>query len=252
MLFANLFKSASQAISNNSPAILTGIGMAGVFTTAALAVKATPEALRRIWDAETEHDRDISTLEKVQLVWPLYVPAVAVGVSSSVCILMSNRISSRRTAVALGALSISENSYREYREKTRAVVGEKQETKIREEIAQDQVTKKIPLGSLTHLPPGKSLCLDAFSGRVFMSDYETLRKAQNDVNQMIIHEDGAALNEFYFRVGLEGLSIGQELGWNTDHMLELQLTSCLVENGEPAIHVAFQYDPSIDYDHPFR
>lgn len=252
MSFLDIAKTVRTAVQDNSPAILTGLGIASVFTTPFLAVKATPEALRRIWDAETEHNRDISTLEKVKLVWPLYIPAAAAAASGTACILLSNRISSRRTAVALGALSISENSYREYRDKTRVVVGEKQEKKIREEIAQDHVNAKLEELTTTVRPQGKQLCLDAFTQRVFLSDYETLRKAQNDVNQTCLHEGGVALNEFYSRLDLEPIPMGYDLGWNTDQMLELELTSCLVENGEPAIHVAFHRDPSINYDAPFR
>lgn len=252
MSFGTVVRTAKNALTDNSPAILTGLGVAGVFTTAALAVKVTPEALRRIWDAESEHNRDISTLEKVRLVWPLYMPAAAVGVSSSVCILMSNRISSRRLAVAMGALTISENSYREYQEKTKTVVGEKQEKKIREEIAQDHIDEALKARGQIVIPQQKQLCVDAFTGRIFFSDHETLRKAQNDVNQMAIHENGVALNEFYSRIGLEGIPIGYDLGWPTDDLLELELTSCLVENGDPAIHVGFHRDPVMDYDRPFR
>ena len=252
MSFGTVVQTAKNALTDNSPAILTGLGIASVFTTAVLAVKATPEALRRVWDAESEHNRDISTLEKVKLVWPLYVPAATVAISGSVCILMSNRISSKRTAVALGALSISENSYREYRDKTRTVVGEKQENKIREEIAQDQVTREVAAKGTIIVPPQKQLCVDAFTGRIFFSDHETLRKAQNDVNQMCIHENGVALNEFYDRIGLDGIPIGYELGWPTDDLMDLKLTSCLVENGDPAIHVAFHRDPVMDFDRPFR
>ena len=252
MSFGNIVATAKNALADNSPAILTGLGVASVFTTAFLAVKATPEALRRVWDAESEHNRNISTLEKVKLVWPLYAPAVVIGASGTVCILMSNRISSRRTAVAMGALTISENSYREYREKTRAVAGEKQEKQIREEIAQDHVDKAIKSNGQIVIPPQKQLCVDGFTGRIFFSDHETLRKAQNDVNQMAIHENGVALNEFYTRIGLDAIPIGYEVGWSTDDLLELDLTSCLVDNGDPAIHVGFHRDPVMDYDHPFR
>ena len=252
MSFGTVVRTAKNAIADNSPAILTGLGVAGVFTTAILAVKATPEALRRIWDAESEHNRNISNLEKVKLVWPLYVPATTMAVSSSVCILMSNRISSRRLAVAMGALTISENSYREYQEKTKAVVGEKQENKIREEIAQDHVDAAIKARGVMAIPEGRQLCVDGFTGRVFFSDYQTLRAAQNDVNQMAIHENGVCLNEFYRRIGLEGVPMGIELGWPTDDLLELKLTSCLVESGEPAIHVGFRNDPIMDFDRPFR
>lgn len=252
MSFGTVVRTAKNALADNSPAILTGLGVASVFTTAALAVKVTPEALRRIWDAESEHNRDISTLEKLRLVWPLYTPAVVTGVTGTVCIIMSNRISSRRLAVAMGALTISENSYREYQEKTKAVVGEKQENKIREEIAQDHVDKAIKGRGTMVIPEGRQLCVDGFTGRIFFSDYQSLRAAQNDVNQMAIHENGVCLNEFYHRIGLEGVPMGIELGWPTDDLLELKLTSCLVESGEPAIHVGFRSDPIMDFDHPFR
>ena len=252
MSFGTVVRTAKNAITDNSPAILTGLGVASIFTTAVLAVKATPEALRRIWDAESEHARDISTFEKVKIVWPLYVPAVATGVTGTVCVIMSNRISSRRLAVAMGALTISENSYREYQEKTKLVAGEKKEQQIREEIAQDHVNQALQDKGSMVLPPNKHLCVDAFSGRVFFSDYETLRKAQNDVNQMAIHEYGVSLNEFYTRVGLEAIPLGIDLGWSSDDLLELVLTPCLVENGDPAIHVGFHRDPVIDYNRPFR
>lgn len=252
MSFGTVVRTAKNAIADNSPAILTGLGVASIFTTAVLAVKVTPEAIRRIWDAETEHNRNISTVEKVKLVWPLYVPATATAISGAAFILLSNRISSRRTAVAMGALTISENSYREYREKTRSVVGEKKENEIREEIAQDQVNRRLTTSGQVVIPPNKQLCVDAFTGRIFFSDHETLRKAQNDVNQMAIHENGVALNEFYHQIGLDDIPIGYDLGWTTDDLLELKLTSCLVENGDPAIHVAFTRDPVIDYDRPFR
>lgn len=252
MSFVTVVRAAKNAVADNAPAILTGIGVASVFTTAFFAVKATPEALRRIWDAESELGRDISPTEKVRIVWPLYVPAAVTGASGVVCIIMSNRISSRRAAVAMGALTISENSYREYREKTKSVVGEKQENKIREEIAQDQVDREVAAYGSIAVPPLKQLCVDAFTGRIFFSDTETLRRAQNNVNQMALHENGVALNEFYSQLGLSGIPMGYDLGWTTDDLLELKLTPCLVENGDPAIHVAFQRDPVIDYDRPFR
>lgn len=250
MSIADIAKNARTLVRDNSPALLTGFGVAGVFVTSYLGIKATPEALRRIWEAESEHERRITNVEKAKLVWPLYVPAAISAATSVTCILAANSISSRRTAVALGALSVSETSYKEYREKTREVVGEKEEQKIRHEIAQDHVNKINP--ALYNVEPGKMLCLDDFSQRVFLSDYEALRKAQNDANQMCLHEDGVALNEFYHLVGLKGLSIGYDLGWNTDEMLDLDLDSCLLENGEPAIHVKFKHQPKHDYDRIWR
>ena len=51
---SNAIQTIGNYLSKNSPQILTGVGAAGVLGTAVLAVRATPKALRDIWDAESE------------------------------------------------------------------------------------------------------------------------------------------------------------------------------------------------------
>jgi len=251
-MIAEIARNARALIQDNSPAILTGLGIAGVFTTTILAVKATPEALRRVWDAETEHNRDISRWEKAKLVWPLYVPAATSAVTTTVCIFGANQISSKRTAVAMSALSISESSYREYREKTKHVVGDKREAQIRTEIAQDDIVAH-PNTTLIVSNDTKMACYDKISGRYFESDYEALRKAENDVNQRALHEDAASLNDFYSRLGIPTIEIGDELGWNPDYFCTLVLTPVMDDlSKKPVVHISFEYPPKLNYDRIWR
>ena len=49
---AALFKNVKMVLSNHSPEILTGLGIAGMITTTILAVSATPKALDLIAEAE--------------------------------------------------------------------------------------------------------------------------------------------------------------------------------------------------------
>ena len=52
-----LLKTAKKTLSKHSPEILTGIGIAGMITTTALAVKATPKALELI-EMEKKHQNE--------------------------------------------------------------------------------------------------------------------------------------------------------------------------------------------------
>ena len=44
----NAWRSLRKTVQKHSPEILTGIGIAGMIATAAIAVKATPKALRKM------------------------------------------------------------------------------------------------------------------------------------------------------------------------------------------------------------
>ncbi len=74
MTFHELVKKSEKPITDNSPAILTAIGVTGTLTTAYLTGKATFKAAE-ILQAEFEEYRPCTTKEKAQFVWKLYIPA---------------------------------------------------------------------------------------------------------------------------------------------------------------------------------
>lgn len=53
---ANTLKSLQKTMRKHSPAILTGIGIAGMAAAAVMAVRATPKALRMVDDREIEDE----------------------------------------------------------------------------------------------------------------------------------------------------------------------------------------------------
>lgn len=270
MTLSAFARNGTRFIRHNSPAILTGLGVAGLFSTAVLAVRGTVPAIRAIDKARfvkvPEPDTDDGTagvrIEEVHLElkdyvllsWKHYIPAVSVAVLTAGCIISSNTLSSRRNAALISAYALAETGFREYREKVVEEIGEKKEEGIREKVIQDRM-KENPPPPAEHMlvVAGQSqLCLDKLSGRYFMSDVETIRKAQNDINQKCINEMYASMNDLYSLLGLSPIEIGEVLGWNTDNMLEIQFTTTLSEDSRPCLAIDYRRQPEMDYHRIWR
>ena len=63
-----LVKSIGRSISNHSPEILTGLGIAGMITTTVMAVKATPKALSLIEHKKEELELTESEMKAIDAI----------------------------------------------------------------------------------------------------------------------------------------------------------------------------------------
>ena len=87
------------SLSRHSPAILMGIGIAGMVTTTVVAVKATPKALRLIEEKKQELDvESLTPVETVKAAWKCYIPAAVTGAVSIACLIGSNSVNTKRNA----------------------------------------------------------------------------------------------------------------------------------------------------------
>jgi Family of unknown function (DUF6353) len=265
MDFQQMFKSIGQYTSKNSPTILSGAAVAGVIATAVLAVRATPKALAELAGQQMDKEdgaftkglppeevdkvSGLSTKEIVKATWKFYIPAALTGAATIACIIGANQIGARRYAALAGAYTLAEKTFREYKDEVVKQIGEKKEEKIREEI-NDRHIRELPENTQVIITGmGEQACYDKFTGRLFKSDIETIRRAANDVNQEILTgaHMGVELNRFYELLGLERVEAGDILGWNVDHMMDLKFTSHLSECNIPTIAVDFKYPPVYDY-----
>lgn len=226
---------------DNSPAILTTVGVVGTLATAILTGKATFKAAEILAEENSADPKD-----KVRLVWKEYVPAAGVGVIAVVSIVGANRIGSRRAAAIATAYAVSEKAFSEYKNKVLDKVGENKEREIRAEVAQDRVNRTP--GSREVIISGTDvLCYETFTGRYFQSDMETLRKAQNDINAKILNDTYASLTEFYDRIGLESTTYSEEVGWNVDNLMELHFSTIMSEDNRPCICIDYTVMPVRKY-----
>lgn len=237
----------------HSPEILTGLGIAGMVTTTILAVKATPKAIRLIESYEDEvlcKDEKIKPLDAIKLTWKCYIPAAITGIVSITCIIGASSVNVRRNAVLATAYKISETALTEYKEKVVETIGEKKEQAIKDSIAKDKVEKN-PVKQQNIIVTGKgdTLCYDELFGRYFKSDVDKLKKIENELNRRLLNEDYISLNEFYYEVGLDGVSAGDDLGWYIDKgYIELEFSSQLASDGTPCLVVSFTTPPKYDFN----
>jgi hypothetical protein len=245
--FSDLSGRAVRFVGNNSPVILTGVGVAGVLTTAFLTGKATIKATDILREEQTNYNGDevlvLDTKEKFALVWKVYIPPVGAAVLTIVAIICANRIEYRRAAAVAAAYAISERSWQEYKDKIVKHLGPKKEQAARDEQAQDEVTKNPPTGQVLIVGNNDVLCLDRWSGRYFRSTMEKIKTAMVNVNFKVIRNDFASLSDFYDELRLEPTTESDNIGWNTDVPLDLDFSHALSPDNEPVLTFEFRAIP---------
>jgi hypothetical protein len=237
-------KQIERFVTQNSPVILTTVGVVGSVATAYLAGRASFKASTMIREEQERlniHDngRLLTTKDKVNLVWAQYVPAVGLGAVSVVAIIGANRIDTRRAAALAAAYSLSEKAFAEYKEQIVAKAGPKKEATVRDSMAQARVDKNPPPASLI-VGDGNVLCQDSISGRYFESKLEDIRRIENDLTREILDDGMVSLSDVYGRLGLETTAISDELGWNSDHRLEIVFSTALTPDGRPCAVMDFE------------
>lgn len=246
-----LLKTTGKFITDNSPLILTGVAAVGVVSTAVLAVRAVPRTVRWIDEQPNLHELPElaypSAKAIVKEVWKDYIPALAVGTVTIVCIIGAQTVNTRRTAALATAYSLTETAFREYQNKVVETIGANKEDKVRAAIAEDRTAANPPSQNLIVTDNGEVLCYEMLTGRYFKSDIEKIRKAQNDINAQVINDMYASQNEFYRMIGLPTTGMGEELGWTTSNMMEIMFSAILVEGKTPCIAVAYSTQPIRDY-----
>jgi hypothetical protein len=244
MDFRSITQKFQHLVIENSNTTLTAIGVAGVVVTSFLTAKGTFKAAAKL---QEENLDELTTKEVVELVWTDYVPAVSAGLVTCAAIIFADRIGSRRAAALAAAYTITDRAFVDYRDKIIAKIGPKQEEVIRSEIARDRIERsktEVVISS-----GGDVLCYDSFTGRTFMSDMETLRKAENRINHDLLTDMYASLSDFYDLVGLPHTSYSDEVGWNADRLLELRFSAVLCDGDRPCINIEFNVTPVKHFNH---
>lgn len=254
---ARLFKSVQTTMTKYSPEILTGIGIAGMITSTVLAVKATPKALQLIEEQEAELAREyqeevsLTPLETVKATWKCYIPAAVTCVTSVACLIGANTVHARRGAALATAYKLSEAALVEYKDKVIETVGEKKEQVVREKIAEDKI-KENPVETKTIVVTGKgkTLCFEPLSSRYFYGDIEAIRRAAIKLNEELLHSicGYVSVSDFYDEIGLSHTAMSDIFGWNTDELIDLDITSHVTADDQPALVIGHHHRPKYDYD----
>lgn len=244
---------AGYFISKHAPTILTVGGIVGLGVTAIYTGQASiiaSETIKKIddWD-------DKPFIEKAKTVVPLYIPAITMGIATSACIIGAHTLDTKRTIAAASAYTLSNAAYKEYKDKVEEVFGARKANDIREQVSQDRVTNSYDPSKITiinsEMGESLSLCYDEISGRYFMSSIERLKRIEADLNNRArnLFENWVTLNDLYDLIGLENISIGDDLGWSvfSGDMLHIHYDAVLAPDNTPCIAMAYEVQPRYIY-----
>ena len=247
-------KNVKDLCVNNSASILTGLGVVGVASTAVLAAKATPKALRLLEEKEQykqdEYGYSLTRFEKVLAMAPAYIPAALTGLATITCILGANRINQIEQASLISAYTYLDRSFDEYQRKVKEIFGEDGERKVCEEL-EKEVELYNKFGSLHE----KRLFYDEISKRYFeMSMYE-MKEAEYNMNRMFNFLGSLKLNEVYEFFNLGPTEYGETVGWAALRdwevigysWIEATFDEIETPDGLQAFLIKFNMEPTKDY-----
>jgi len=170
----------------------------------------------------------LTPANKLELAWPYFVPAAAVGGATIACIIGSHTLSSRRNAALVTAYTLTEKAFKDYKGAVVKQLSKKDVEKVEEEYITKRMEESSP-HNLVILKGREQLCYEVLTGKFWVCDPEDIKRAVNDLNHKMLSgsEYGIDMNEFYSRVGLAPTPMGERLGWNVDALLDVQYSSYL-------------------------
>lgn len=208
---SNLSHSALSVLKKNSPSILSGFAVVGVVASAVMTGMATPKAMKKLEQAKKEQDTKLSILDTIVVAGPSYLPAIAVGTSTILCILGANILNIRQQASITSAYALLNSSFKEYRGKLIELHGEEMDKEIREEIVR---TNSNYHQIFVDTPDQKVFFYEPFS-KTYIERYEReIMDAEYHLNRNFIMRGYSPLNEFLTFLGIPESAMGDSCGWS--------------------------------------
>lgn len=247
-----LLRRSKLFFNRNGSTILTCVGAVGVVATSAMAVKATPKALRLLNEAEEEKGEKLTKLEIVKVAGPVYIPSIAVGAATIGTIFGANALNKRQQASLMSAYALLDGAYKEHKKKVTELYGEDANKRISEEIAKDKYEKVDIV-----LDDNKKLFFDDFSGRYFESTMENVIRAEYEINKKISLWGGAELNEFYELLDIPQMDTFNRMGWSIGaimsdtwgNWLDFKHDKVIMDDGLECYIISAWPEPMYDYEY---
>lgn len=223
-IIPKMLASGVAAAKENSPMILTGLAVGGVILTAVLAARAVPKATQIIKEEEELRKREAEARAKkeeevlnndydetfnciyqpitrkdiVKLTWKHFVPAALCGGLTIACIVGAQHINYIRQAAMAASYEILRNSYDDYRYHVRESLDKKKYDEIEQKIREDKVQRVLeerPLAQKDYdcldAEAGAAVFVEPTTGHRFVSTYEKVYRAIDDVNEMLDSNRGS-------------------------------------------------------------
>lgn len=204
---------------DNSPAIFTGLSVAGTIATTALAVADTPKALDELDKAYLEKGEALTKKEVVKATWKCYIPAGVSGAATVACILLANRAHIKKETALAAMAGFFEQRYFDYKEKVVEITDAEVDRKIETALAKDRMEENKPPKTMSARLVGEDmLCYEPITDQYFVTNQKELMWAEMTANKILSMERDVTLNKILklFSDTDTKNPIGDKIGWWLD------------------------------------
>lgn len=232
------------------PAILIGVGLTGLITTAVMAYKYAPKVNLVLADAEKdaeENNEKFGLPQKTKVVVKTLWPVFAIGLLSGLTIIYGGYSEHKNVIRTTAALARSEKYLSDYQESVLAEVGEETARNVRQRMA-DKRREEAPFDGqpiFYNGNPDKQLFFDNASGRYFVSDMNAVDAAINEVNARLLDSDFVSWNDWFDELDIPHIDLGDKLGWDYhfDGKLIVHKYAKITDDGKSCIVLDYEVFP---------
>lgn len=241
----------AEEFEKHSPEILTGFGIAGMFTAVIFSVKATPKAIEAINKKKEELQKEkLSFGETIKATWKYYVPTAATLAVSTACVIGSDVKCRKHGAAIAAAYAISETDFSEYKDKVKETLGENKEKDIQAAIDHDRIVADPPQ-STKIIYTGKGDRLFQIDGQYFESSLDYIQKSELELCRMMradqdFNDGFISKNDVHQILGVECTDdTDDDIGWTLDSgYIGFTYDPILLPNGDVCTVVHYKERPN--------
>lgn len=211
-------------LKRNMPAILSIGAAVGVIASNILTNKASLKATLKVDEVEKNKHRELTFVEEVKIVAPIYAPSIVVGAATIGCIFGSNFLNKKRLAAIAGALSLFQANFKRYRAEVTKEVGKEKEEEIwKSTLNKDKVIKTVSEKESKFVDTsGLTFFIDGLTDEGFYTDKAVVEAAILKLNRKLAlsPRQTVTLNEFRNDLELHPTNFGNIVGWSKIDMDE--------------------------------
>lgn len=248
-------------IKRNASTILTCLGGIGVVATAVTTAKATPKVMNLLEEAKNDKGEELTRTEKFKIATPEYIPSILIGAGTIACIFGANVLNKRHQAALVGAYTLIDSSFKEYKQKLKELYGQETHNEIVNAIAIEKVdpdwaihgsymasdcdlTKEEACGEPV-------LFYEEYGNRYFETTIEQVISAEYHLNRNYALRGYSYLNELYDFLGIEPTDYGSVLGWapndNDMFWVEFNHRKVVMDDGLECYILEMPFEPTYDF-----
>lgn len=232
------------------PAILIGVGLTGLVTTAVMAYKYAPKVNLVLADAEKdaeENNEKFGVPQKAKVVVKTLWPVFAIGLLSGLTIIYGGYSEHKNVIRTTAALARSEKYLSDYQESVLAEVGEETARNVRQRMAEKR-REEAPFDGqpiFYNSNSDKQLFFDNASGRYFYQDMNIVDAAINEVNARLLDSDFVSWNDWFDELDIPHIDLGDKLGWDYhfDGKLIVNKYAKITDDGKSCIVLDYEVFP---------